>query len=230
MFVSLIKVRLSFLLLFFFFLDTCYSQLSTSRETKENQNIFTDSTSQNLDRILIPGDQISYAVLEDANAGLSVTPQTLRVKADGTISVPIQGPKGIEFTLPPIKAQGLRLSELRDSIKKVLDKEYYNDATVSLNLLSFGGSIEVMGEVNSPGTYDLPPDRRLTITAAIARAGGFTQFANQRKVELRRKQLDGKVEKLTIDVRQIQKTGQGNIVLQHGDEINVKQIGILNFN
>jgi protein involved in polysaccharide export with SLBB domain len=63
-----------------------------------------------------------------------------------------------------------------------LDKEYYNDATVSLNLLSFGGSIEVMGEVNSPGTYDLPPDRRLTITAAIARAGGLLNLQIKEKL------------------------------------------------
>ena len=182
--------------------------------------------SLNQDRALIPGDQISISVLEDANAGLPITPITLTVQSDGTISLPIQGPKGYEYTLPPIKAQGLTPKELQKKIKEILEQEYYQVATVSLNLISFGGSIEIMGEVGSPGTYNLPPDRRLTLTAAIARAGGFTQFANQRKVELRRKLPDGTVEKKIIDVKEIQKTGKGNIELQHGDEINVRAVGL----
>ena len=204
-----------------------YSQATRVLETQNDKPGTTlENKQQNVNRELIPGDKLSYAVLEDANAGLSVSPLTLTVQSDGTITVPIQGPKGLEFTLPPIKAQGLTPFQLQENIKRILEKDYYTVATVSLNLISFGGSIEIMGEVGSPGTYDLPPDRRLTITAAIARAGGFTQFANQRKVELRRQLPDGNVEKKTIDVRQIQKTGQGNIELQHGDEINVRAVGL----
>ncbi len=181
----------------------------------------------NQNRKLIVGDRLSYSVSEDAYAGLQVTPVEIIVQSDGTVNIPVQGPKGTEFPFPPFKATGITPSELQKIVKTALERDFYNTATVSLLLVSFGGSIEVMGEVNSPGTINLPPDRRLTLTGAIASAGGFATYADERRVELRRKKTDGSVEVMRLDVRKIRQTGQGNIEVQHGDEIFVRPISLI---
>lgn len=216
------------LIITFFLTGLAYNQQvgpSLSNQNNTNSNSQTNANNQN--RKLIAGDRLSYAVSEDLYAGLSINPIEIVVQSDGTITIPVQGPRGLEYPLPPFRAAGLTPVELQRNIKAALEKDFYNTATVSLLLVSFGGSIEVMGEVGAPGTINLPPDRRLTITGAIAAAGGFAQYADERRVELRRRKQDGTVEVIRLDVKRIRQTGQGNIEVQHGDEIFVRPVGII---
>jgi protein involved in polysaccharide export with SLBB domain len=47
-----------------------------------------------------------------------------------------------------------------------------------------GGQIYIVGAVNNPGLYNIPPETSFTVSKAILNAGGFTRFANKRAVKL----------------------------------------------
>jgi len=66
------------------------------------------------------------------------------------------------------------------------------------------GSIYIIGQVRSPGYMDIPSDIKFTVSKAILRAGGFTDFANQHKVKLVRKS-EKTAETTLVDVGEILK-------------------------
>lgn len=82
--------------------------------------------------------------------------------------------------------------------------------------------VEVTGLVNAPGIIFFPPQRGLTITEAISMAGGQTQRAELRDVELTRKEPDGTTKTRIVDITAIMKArGAKNVALQPGDVIFV---------
>lgn len=73
-----------------------------------------------------------------------------------------------------------------------------------------GGQIYIVGAVNSPGLYAIPPSVSFTVSKAILNAGGFTRFANRRAVKLIRAEATGLPEEertLIIDVEQVLEKG-----------------------
>lgn len=89
------------------------------------------------------------------------------------------------------------------------------------------GKIFVVGEVNSPNTYPLPAGEDFTVTQAILKAGGFTDFANQDKVKLVRgdESLPEDERTLKVDVEKILKKGDRRLdpVLEDGDMIIIEE-------
>jgi polysaccharide biosynthesis/export protein len=95
-------------------------------------------------------------------------------------------------------------------------------------------NIAVVGEVNRPGTYvlanarsvatagavNLPSGVRPTVTQALQQAGGITQIADIRGIEVRRKTNSGQVKKIALD---LSKLLDGDIaqdlILQQNDTI-----------
>lgn len=47
-----------------------------------------------------------------------------------------------------------------------------------------GGKVFIVGAVSNPGLYDIPRDGPFTVSRAIMQAGGFTRFADRRRVKL----------------------------------------------
>jgi len=93
------------------------------------------------------------------------------VRPDGKISLPLLG---------DIQAAGKTPTELGDSIEKELHK-YVSDPQVTVIVTAINSQrIYVLGEVNRPGPEDLYPD--MTVLQALAAAGGFTQFADRKKI------------------------------------------------
>ncbi|NJO72160.1 MAG: polysaccharide export protein, partial [Oscillatoriales cyanobacterium RM1_1_9] len=107
-------------------------------------------------------------------------------------------------------------------------------------------SVAVVGEVNRPGTHTLSPEMAIsgppdnsqapqptppiaeatgvfTVTRAIKAAGGITQGADIRKIEVRRLSRTGTEQTLSVDLWQLLQAGDltQDIVLQQGDTIVV---------
>lgn len=82
----------------------------------------------------------------------------------------------------------------------------------------------VMGEINKPGKYFTEAGTLLTVTRAIALAGGFKQYAKQSRVKLYRK---GKVP-MTIDVTAILANEEldRDVELQPGDILFIPESGL----
>jgi protein involved in polysaccharide export with SLBB domain len=83
------------------------------------------------------------------------------------------------------------------------------------------GKVYVYGNVKGQGPQEIPADETYTVSKAIIRAGGFSDFANKRKVRVTRK--DGK--NFTIDLKRVIEEGHvdEDLVLQPDDQIQVPQ-------
>jgi polysaccharide export outer membrane protein len=93
------------------------------------------------------------------------------VRPDGKISLPL---------VPDVQAAGLTPVELRDSLRQSL-AAYITSSEVSVvvrEVHSF--KVSVLGEVKSPGRYELKS--HATILDAIALAGGFNDYAARGKI------------------------------------------------
>jgi protein involved in polysaccharide export with SLBB domain len=76
--------------------------------------------------------------------------------------------------------------------------------------------VNVGGEVKAPQRVPYTPD--LTILATINAAGGFSAFADQRKVRL----LRGN-EVMVIDIRKVRSNPSLDIPVEPGDRVEVPQ-------
>lgn len=67
--------------------------------------------------------------------------------------------------------------------------------------------VSVIGEVNKPGTYDMPQEKSMTLLEAVAMAGGFTKHAEITRTRVMRTDADGRKTTLSINVKDITERG-----------------------
>jgi protein involved in polysaccharide export with SLBB domain len=149
-------------------------------------------------RRLGAGDRLSYRVVQERRAPLS-----LMVTDGGEVEVPLIG---------RVRANGRTCRELAETIKPLLQREYFIHATVIIGLDSASmrsrGTVFVSGRVAQQGGIELPPEGGLTVSKAIIKAGGFAEFADKRKVKLVRNKPGGGVETIVVDVDAVLNKGQ----------------------
>ena len=164
------------------------------------------------------GDRLLYRVIEDEEE-----PKLLAVTDTGDIQIPYGG---------LVRAQGKTSKEFAKEVKSVLEKDLYYRATVIVALAEINkkriiGKIYVAGNVRTPGSQDIPADETYTVGKAIIKAGGFTDFADKRKVRIMRSSgtLSGDKKTLSIDLTDIFEKGLINkdIPVEPEDMIYVPQ-------
>ena len=159
-----------------------------------------------------PNDYVSFRVVEDRDN----ESQHLRVNDGGELEVPYIG---------LISAAGKSCKELAFAIKTALEREYYYHATVIIAVDHISeksrGKVYVYGSVKGQGPQEIPANESYTVSKAIIRAGGFSDFANKRKVKLTRK--GGK--DFVVDLKRVIEEGhtEEDVVLQPDDQIYVPQ-------
>ncbi len=163
---------------------------------------------------LVVGDRLSYRVIEDEE-----DPKTLYVTDAGDIDVPYLG-------LFP--AKGKTCKELAKQLKAALEKDYYYKATVIIAVdiaAKSLGRVYLVGPVRMAGPQDIPSDEVFTLSKAILRAGGFSDFADKRHVRITRKEPDGTDKTIIVDVGEILDKGrtEKDVVLQPGDLIYIRE-------
>ena len=172
------------------------------------------NTLDNLQK-LQKGYKINYQVFEDRDL-----PITLTVTDSGDLVIPYY--EGL------IKAAGKTCREVAFDIKRELERTHYKRATVRVSVSSIAytntGTITVQGYVKSPGLQQLLPGEIYTVTMAIAKAGGGTDFANLKKVQLTRI-IDGEPRNFYINVKDVQEKGKLDLDMdvKAGDLIYVPQ-------
>ena len=96
-------------------------------------------------------------------------------RAAGGVEVRMDGRVSLKH-IGDIKVVGMSLTQLADYLKK-LYVSVFDDPIVTVTLLqSNSRRYTVMGQVNNPGIFYL--DFPVTVVQAIARSGGFTEWAN----------------------------------------------------
>ena len=139
------------------------SDVPGSTGTSTNPNI------RDVGRFAI-GDQVTVTLIGPEPA---IPPHEERIKEDGTITMDLIG---------PVKAAGKTAGELQKEIHDAYVPKYYTRLTVVVKLpdlsYSVGGEVKLEGPKGYLG--------ETTLTKAIQAAGGFTDFANRKKIRLTR--------------------------------------------
>lgn len=175
--------------------------------------------------MLAIGDHLSFRIEEDRllampNEREQDDTKQLFVTDTGEIDVPYIG------RLP---AANKTCKKLACEIKAALEKDYYQQATVILAvdlMTKSRGKVYLVGPVRVPGPQDIPSDEVLTLSRAILRAGGFTDFADRKDVKVTRKaSTGGEKQTFVVDVGQILDKGktETDLVLQSEDLIYVPE-------
>ena len=116
-----------------------------------------------------------------------------------------------------VRAAGLSQAQLQRSIEAAYrGGEIYTNPTITITVPNVARFVNVSGDVRQPRRVEYTTD--LTVLGAISAAGGFTDFADQRKVRLLREK-DVRI----IDVKAVRANPALDIVLLPGDRIEVPQ-------
>jgi polysaccharide export outer membrane protein len=139
-----------------------------------SMEVLNDSTK------LSTGDRVSFRIVEERR-----DPIVLTVSDSGEMEVPLVG---------RVTAAGKTCKQLAYELKPLFERDYFYRATVIVGLETFSnrsrGKVYLMGQVRGQGAMDIPADEALTVSKAILRAGGLSDFANRRRVKLVRKRQD----------------------------------------
>jgi polysaccharide export outer membrane protein len=133
------------------------------------------------------------------------------VRSDGKISLPL---------IDEVQAAGLTPLQLKEKLTLRL-KEFIDNPSVSVIVTEANSQkVYVSGEVRTPGVYRLRGET--TLLQVIPMAGGFTEWADQKRVLIIRKEGE-KNKRIVVNYKKIV-SGEdmsANSVLKSGDTIIV---------
>ncbi len=164
-----------------------------------------DTAAEKSEYVIGPQDELDVSVWKEPDLSRKVP-----VRPDGKISLPL---------LNDVQAAGLTPTQLADSITEMLRK-YVTQPQVTVIVTAMNSQrVFVLGEVNRPGAIHLLSD--MTIIQAIASAGSFTQFANEKKIYVLRNE-GGKQNRYPFNYKAaVRGDTTQNIILKPGDTIVV---------
>lgn len=136
------------------------------------------------------------------------------------ITIPPSGRISLALIPDGIFVDGKTVEQVSELIKKRYD-EYIIDPQVSVSLDKAGSyRYSVIGDVAAPGIR--PMTRRLSVTEAIAEAGGVLQTGDRSKVYVLRKQASGNLAPIPVNVAAIYKgRAPDSVYLVPGDQVVV---------
>lgn len=156
--------------------------------------------------IIGPQDVLDIDVWHETELTRSVP-----VRPDGRISLPL---------VDDVQAAGLTPTQLADELATKF-KKFVTDPQVTVIVTQINSQrVYILGEASRPGAYPLLPG--MTVLQALSSAGGFTMFANLKKIYVLRKE-GGKQQKFPFNYKEViaGKNSEQNIELKAGDQIVV---------
>jgi polysaccharide biosynthesis/export protein VpsN len=116
-----------------------------------------------------------------------------------------------------VRAAGLGQAQLQRAVEAAYRSgEIYTNPTITITVPTTLRFVNVSGDVRQPRRVEYTSD--LTVLGAISAAGGFTDYADQRKVRVMR---GGRVQ--IIDIKAVRANPTLDIRLLPGDQIEVPQ-------
>ncbi|KAB2847824.1 MAG: polysaccharide export protein [Hyphomicrobiaceae bacterium] len=130
--------------------------------------------------LLDAGDKIRVFIYGQPNLS-----RIYAVDGGGFISIPLIG---------AVKARGETTYDLERAITVLLAAKYVRDPRVSIEIAQHR-PFYILGEVKSAGQY--PYVNGMTVETAVAIAGGYSERANERKVQISRR-INGSIERMLV--------------------------------
>ena len=161
--------------------------------------------------ILKPSDVIQVSVFQELDLEKQV-----RIEADGTVTLPL---------VKKVKVSDFTVSEAQDLITQLYNRDFLVDPQISVLVVSFSPKIiRVLGSVNRPGVIEMPPDREMTLTEAIANANGISRLGNAKSITIKRVDKSGKTEQYQVNFNKILINKDAkDMIIKEGDTIWVPE-------
>ena len=156
--------------------------------------------------VIGPEDMLDINVWKEPDVS-----RVVPVRPDGRISLPL---------INDVQAAGLSPQQLAGALTEKLRK-YFNEPQVTVIVTAINSQrVFVVGEVLRAGAFPLIPG--MTVLQALSSAGGFTTFADVKKIHIMRLR-DGKHVELPFNYRDVLKgdNPDQNIRLEPGDTVVV---------
>jgi polysaccharide biosynthesis/export protein len=156
--------------------------------------------------VIGPEDMLDISVWKEPDVS-----RVVPVRPDGRISLPL---------INDVQAAGLTPQQLAGMVTEKLRK-YLNEPQVTVIVTAINSQrIFVVGEVLRAGAFPMLPG--MTVLQALSSAGGFTTFADLKKIHVMRLR-NGKHIELPFNYRDVLKgdNPEQNITLEPGDTIVV---------
>jgi len=154
-----------------------------------------------IDRIAV-GDVIRVMY----EASVPIAPTELQVPETGLVTIHMG---------EQVQVAGKMAADVSKEIRELftVKKQMYKRLAVNVQVL--GRTVSVGGEVRATGSF--PYEGGMTVLKAINRAGGFTEFADRRKLRVTR--VNG--QQITVDCKAALKNPEMDLPLYPGDRIEV---------
>lgn len=161
---------------------------------------------------IVRGDLIQMKVFQEDDLE-----STLRVAEDGNVVVPLVGPIAVANRTP---AQAAR------AIANALKQGYLKNPQVTVTVIeAYKYRFTILGEVQKPGSYDLPIKDKLTLLEAIGMANGYTPIADPSKITIKRTEPGGQGEEIfKLNAKKLASgKASGDFEIRPGDVITVAE-------
>lgn len=176
--------------------------------------VFTDvlaGVSGGLDHRIGPDDVLSVTVRDLDRLGERTTLE-VQVSRSGVIEIPLAG---------DVEVAGMTAGEARAAVARGLER-YLQSPEVSVVVREFKSArIAVLGAVADPGFVDVPGSH-VSLTEALAMAGGLTEASGTRAYVLRARREPGEPYRIDVDLDALERGYLSqNPILCRGDVVRV---------
>jgi protein involved in polysaccharide export with SLBB domain len=138
-----------------------------------------------------------------------------RLNPEGNLSVPLLG---------SIHLAGLTLTQAASKLTELYGRDYLVSPKVNVMLLGYAKRrFSILGQVNRPGSYEMPDSSPggIDLLEAIAMAGGYTRIAAPERVTVRRQTGGAGDQIFKVNAKRFTKGSGGGFHVEPGDTITV---------
>jgi polysaccharide export outer membrane protein len=138
-----------------------------------------------------------------------------RLDSQGNVSLPLIG---------SVRVGGLTLAQATARVTELYARDYLVNPKVKVSLLGYARRrFTVLGQVNHPGSYQMPETSPggIDLMEAIAMAGGYTRIAAPERTSVRRHLANGGDQIMRVNAKRVERGQTANFRIQDGDSITV---------
>jgi protein involved in polysaccharide export with SLBB domain len=185
------------------------TRISANSQASPSPATIVSTISAPSDYQLSTDDQIAVEVFGEDDLRTAA-----RLNADGAVSLPLLG---------SVQLAGLTLNQTARKLTELYGRDYLVNPKVNVMLIAYAKRrFTVLGQVNRPGSYDMPEGSPsgIDLLEAIAIAGGYTRIAAPERISVKRRN-----QIMRVDAKRLARRGgkEGNFLVEPGDTITVAE-------
>jgi len=159
--------------------------------------------------VLSPNDDVSVEVFGEPDLRTNG-----KLNPEGNLSVPLLG---------SVHLAGLTLTQAASRLTELYGRDYLVNPRINVMLLNYAKRrFSILGQVNRPGTYEMPDSSPggIDLLEAVAMAGGYTRIAAPERITVRRNNASGN-QIFKVNAKRFTKGNGGGFRVEPGDAITV---------